>query len=91
MELNELHANSDARIRELEAKYRSGERLTRQDCQELRRCVRRSGLVAKELWLLAGEPEGAEFDILRGPIKVSPLPQSMRPLDLSNRNQREVH
>lgn len=88
-ELRELLVNSTRRSLELEAKYRSGQEMTRRDCDEMRHCTQRIGVVAKELWLRSGEPEG--FPDLEQPIKLTPLPQSMRPLDLSEQKERGVN
>jgi len=91
-ELEELFVNSNRRIVELEAKSDSGAGLTRHECDELRHCTARLGLVAKELWIAAGKPDDPEFEILREPIKLSPLPACYRPLDLSSGNHStEVH
>lgn len=91
-ELEELFVNSNRRIVELEAKHASGEKLSRRECDELRRCTARLGLIAKELWLQLGQPDDPEFEILREPIKLSPMPAIMRrPLDLTDVNSMEVH
>ena len=88
-ELEKLFRVSTQRFDELEAKYRSGQKLTRRDCDELRHCTQRLGVIARELWIKNGCPDDPEFDGLREPPKLSPLPRSMRPLNL--RGDREVH
>jgi hypothetical protein len=90
-ELKQLFETSQKRIDEIVSKYRLGLGLTRRDADELRHCVQRVGLVAKESWIKAGRPDAPEFDCLRGPIKLSPLPKSMRPLDLTDYGNTEVH
>jgi hypothetical protein len=82
-ELRKLYETSNAEINAIHAKYLSGERLTRADCNQLRHATQRIGLIAKELWIAAGKPDDPEFEILRGPIKLSPLPKSMQPIDLT--------
>jgi hypothetical protein len=86
-ELRQLFERSWKRSQEIEAKYRAGLRMTRRDADELRHCTQRIGLVARELWIMQGRPDG--FDDLREPIKLSPLPASMRPLSLPG--DTEVH
>ena len=65
----------------LEQKYRRGERLTRADCNAMRKATQRMGIVAREVWIQNGRPPG--FPELEKPIKLSPLPKSMQPLDLT--------
>jgi len=86
IELQRLLINSMRRSKELEAKYRSGAVMTRKDCDDLRHCTQRLGLIARELWILTGKTDDTEFDCLKEPIKLTPLPASMRPLDLSARD-----
>lgn len=90
-ELRKLFESSWAESIAVEQKYRRGERLTRADCNAMRKATQRVGLVAKELWIMAGRPNDPEFDSLRLPIPLSPLPQSMRPIDLTERNSTEIH
>jgi len=90
-ELQQLYEQNSCRADELEAKYRSGARLSRQECDEFRHCTQRIGLVARELWITQGKPDDPIFESLREPIKLSPLPESMRPLDLSHRQEGGVH
>jgi hypothetical protein len=63
-ELRDLYQRSSERSHELEMIARAGFPLTRQERNELSRCVRRLGVIAMELWVLAGRPEGSEFDCL---------------------------
>jgi hypothetical protein len=64
-ELRSLYLRSSERSHELEMIARAGFPLTRQERAEFSRCVRRLGAIARELWLVAGKPEGTEFDRLR--------------------------
>ncbi len=64
-ELKELFQRSKDRRHELEAIARMGFHLTRQERLEFSACVRRIGVVARELWLAAGQPDDPEFDCLR--------------------------
>jgi hypothetical protein len=84
-ELNRLFETSQKRIDEIERTYRITGSLSRKDANDLRHATQRLGLIARESWIAAGKPDGPEFDCLREPIKLSPLPASMRPLDLSDR------
>ena len=88
-ELGQLLEQSRAESEAIEAKYHRGETLTRQDCNRLRIATQRIGIVARELWLMAGKPEG--FPELEQPIKRSPLPKSMRAIDLTTNHSTEVH
>ena len=88
-ELQQLYEVSTRRIDELETKYRSGQRITRGDCNELRLCTQRLGIVARESWINAAKPSG--FPDLEQPIRLTPLPASMRSLDLGNRDTKEIH
>ncbi len=63
-ELKELYQRSSERSRELEAIARAGFPLTRVERAEFSRCVRRLGAIARESWVVAGKPEGSEFDCL---------------------------
>lgn len=60
-ELQALYETNSARSRELEAMYRAGFSLTRQERLEFSACVRRIGVVATELWVAAGKPAGFEI------------------------------
>ena len=88
-ELEVLFNRSMAQSRAIEAKYRSGERLTRADCNALRKATQRIGICAREIWIQSGKPEG--FPELEKPIPLSPLPKSMQPIDLTERSSREIH
>jgi hypothetical protein len=90
-ELLKLATESEARIDELEAKYRTGVRLTRKECNDLRHATARLGVVARELWIANGQPDDPEFEALRSPIKLTPLPPSLRPIDLTRFGPNEVH
>jgi hypothetical protein len=81
MEISELRAlfeRAMKRSRDLEAKYRAGFGLTRAECDEMRHCTQRLGLIGRELWITLGKPDDAEFECFRNPIKLNPLPESMR-------------
>lgn len=80
-ELRKLFESSWAESIALEQKYRRGERLTRADCNAMRKATQRMGIVAREVWLQSGKPPG--FPELEKPIKLSPLPKSMQPRDLT--------
>lgn len=88
-ELEKLFMASTQRFDQLVAKYRLGLGLTRRECDELRHCTQRIGMVAYEAWVSAGKPNDPEFDGLHEPPKLSPLPASMRPLNLLG--DMEVH
>ncbi|CAN5648689.1 hypothetical protein BH20ACI3_BH20ACI3_43260 [soil metagenome] len=88
-ELRTLLETSTRRSEAIEAKHASGEKLSRRECDELRHCTQRIGLIARELWLTKGKPDG--FPELEGPIPLSPLPKSMRAIDLTDVNSMEVH
>ncbi len=90
-ELEQLWKTSNARIRELEAKYRAGLQITRQDCIELRTCNKRLRTVAYESWLQAGRPDDPVFDDLRDPPPERPFPWTQRPLDLTERTEGGVN
>ncbi len=64
-ELMDLFQRSRDRSHELEMIWRAGFTLTRAERLEFSQCVRRLGVVAKELWVKAGKPDGSEFDCLR--------------------------
>jgi hypothetical protein len=83
-ERERLFRSSNKRIDQLEAKHKMGIRLTRKECNDLRHCVARLGVIARESWIAAGCPEDPGFESLRQPIKLSPLPKSMRLLDLTD-------
>ena len=90
-ELRLLVETSNARIDELLEAYRQTGTLTRRQADALRRCVHRIGTVAYEHWIAAGRPtEGFEI-FQQGPPKLSPLPASMRPLDLTARPERGIN
>ncbi len=88
-EMRDLLETSMKRSEEIEAKHASGEKLSRRECDELRHATRRIGLIAKELWLTNGKPDG--FPELEGPIPLSPLPACYRPLDLTNKREEVNH
>ncbi len=75
-ELELLYKSATARIDQLATKYRSGERLTRWDCLELRACNNRLYVVAYQLWLQLGQPDDPAFDCLRRPPPRRALPFS---------------
>ena len=90
-ELESLFNCSNERFNELEAKAGLGIPLTRRDLLELRECNNRLHTVAYEIWVRRGQPGDAAFDCLRQPPPKRPLPQSMRPLDLTNTEREEVN
>jgi hypothetical protein len=77
-ELRALYERTMKRSRFLEIKYRLGLDLTRAECDEMRRCTQRVGVIARELWITLGRPDDPEFECLRDPVKLNPLPESMR-------------
>lgn len=88
-ELKALFETSMKRSEEIEAKYQAGLGLTRSEINELRHCTQRIGIIARELWLTKGKPDG--FPELEGPIPLSPLPKLTRPLNLTGNHTTEVH
>jgi len=89
-ELQRLFENSMRRTRELEAKHESGQRLTKRDCMELQKMNERLHLIGRELLLLVGSDD-PQFDCFRQPHVKQKLPVCFGPLDLSERQQTEVH
>ena len=90
-ELKRLFETSQKRIDEIRDKYYSTGVLTRREANDLRHATQRIGLIARERWIAAGKPDGPEFDCLRQPVKLSPMPRSMEPLDLTELKTAEVH
>lgn len=87
-QLRSLFETTMKRTHELRLKYERGFGVSRQDCLELRRCNKRLRTVAFELWVMNGKPEG--LDILRNPPEWQPFPWA-KPLDLTGRDEAEVH
>jgi len=90
-ELRDLFEAANRRFEELTRKHEMGFGLTRRECDEMRRCTARLGVIAREMWLQLGQPDAPEFAILREPIKLSSIPKSMRAIDLTDINSTEVH
>jgi hypothetical protein len=82
-ELQRLFEGTSARICELKQKYKSGERMTRRDCLDIRECNKRLRLVAMELWIAQGKPDG--FAELERPEPWRPFPWR-KPLNLTDSN-----